>query len=588
MFFQGSLRRKIVAIGVLQLLMVSGVLFYLNYRQAKQTAEEQCVSQAKSIILTAESIREEMARKWELGLFSQQQLTEWNKRGELEKVLGAVPVVTAWKSAMAKAKEGGYEFRVPKFSPRNPKNTPDPVETRALEAFAQGNLNEYYEIDSARNAVRFFRPIRLTHECLLCHGDPATSTALWGNSEGLDPTGTRMEGWHAGEVHGAFEVVQSLDEADAKMAMVMFQGGLVVLGLTALAAGLFFVLITRSITNPIRETVAAFQGFAAGDLTRQLPVQTADEVGQLRQAVNATIERLRAMVQSMNGCAEELSGASSQLTVTAEQLAHGAGETTQQSGTVAAAAEEMSTSMQQMADSTQEMSSNVKTVSSAVEQMTAAIAEVARSAEQAARVANGAASAVETSNERIGALGTAAEEIGKVIEVIQEIAEQTNLLALNATIEAARAGDAGKGFAVVATEVKELAKQTSQATEDIRRRVESIQGSASEAIQALNDIASVVKQVNQASRTIASAVEEQSITTRQIAQNVAHAATNAESVSTGVVQSALATREVTENIARVDQTARQTAEDAGRTRTAGSVMAGLSEQLQSMIRQFRV
>lgn len=139
MFFQGSLRRKIVAIGVLQLLMVSGVLFYLNYRQAKQTAEEQCVSQAKSIILTAESIREEMARKWELGLFSQQQLTEWNKRGELEKVLGAVPVVTAWKSAMAKAKEGGYEFRVPKFSPRNPKNTPDPVETRA-GGFCPGEL----------------------------------------------------------------------------------------------------------------------------------------------------------------------------------------------------------------------------------------------------------------------------------------------------------------------------------------------------------------------------------------------------------------------------------------------------------------
>ena len=588
MLHRRSLRQKIVLIGVCQLLVVSGVLFYLNYRQARRNAEEECVSRARSIVLTVESVRDEMARKWDLGLFSQEQLTAWSKQGKLDKVLGAVPVVTAWHSAMAKAKEGGYEFRVPKFSPRNPKNAPDPIEARVLEAFAQGNLKEHYELDPARNAIRYFRPIRLTRECLLCHGDPAASTALWGNEQGRDPTGATMENWHEGEVHGAFEVVQSLDEADAKTAVAMAQSTLVVIGLTAAAAGLFFLLITRSISNPIRETVAAFEGFARGDLTRQLPVESADEVGQLRLAVNTLIEKLRGMIQNVNRCAEELGDASTELTTTAEQLACGAGETTQQSGTVAAAAEEMTASMQQMADSTQQMSSHVKTVATAVGQMTVAIAEVARSAEQAASVANSAASAVETSNARIGTLGTAAEEIGKVIEVIQDIAEQTNLLALNATIEAARAGEAGKGFAVVATEVKELAKQTSQATEDIRRRVQGIQGSASEAIGALGDIARVVKQVNEASRTIASAVEEQSITTREISQNVAYAATNAETVSTGVAQSADATREVTVNISRVDQTARQTANDADRTRSAGNTMTRLADQLQTMIGQFRV
>jgi methyl-accepting chemotaxis protein len=587
MFQRGTIRTKIVIIGLLQLLLLSGALLGLYYRQAQESARDECLARARSLVLTVESVRNEMACKWDQGLFSQRQVTEWAKKGETKKILAAIPVVTAWKSAMAKAKEGGYEFRVPKLQPRNPAHNPDEVEARALAALTKDDLKEFCEIDKEHNALRYFRPIRLTQECLLCHGDPADSARLWGNSQGLDPTGTRMENWKVGEVHGAFEVVQSLDEADAKTCAAIWKAGTLVIGLAAASALAFFMLITCSITNPLRDTVAAFKVFAGGDLTRTLKVHGNDEVGELRTSANVLIEKLRDMMGKVNHCAAELGGASTQLSATAEQLAHGAEATTQQSGAVAAAAEEMSTSMQHMATSTEQMSGNVKSVASAVEQMTAAISEVARSAERAAGVADSAARSAETSNNKIGHLSVAAVEIGKVIEVIQDIAEQTNLLALNATIEAARAGDAGKGFAVVATEVKELAKQTSQATEDIRRRIESIQGSAGEAVQALHEISHVVTQVNEASRTIASAVEEQSITTREIAQNVARAAENAETVSTGVTQSAAATREVTENIARVDRNARQTAEEASQTRIAGNVAAELAEQLRTMIGQFR-
>jgi methyl-accepting chemotaxis protein len=574
-------------IGLLQLLLVSGALFCMYYRQARTSAQEECLARAKSVVLTVESVRDEMARKWDAGLFSQEQLIEWAKKGQTKKIFAAIPVVTAWHAAMLQAKEGGYEFRVPKFQPRNPLHTPDPIEARALTALAKDDVKELCEIDREQNALRYFRPIRLTQECLLCHGNPANSARLWGNSQGLDPTGARMEDWKVGEVHGAFEIVQSLDAADAKTRVALCKGGAVVLGIAIVSLLAFFVLITRSITDPIRDTVAALKTFAAGDLSRTLDVHTNDEVGELRTSANMLIDKLRDMMGKVNHCAAELGGASTQLSTTAEQLANGAEATTQESGAVASAAAEMSTSMQHMATSTEEMSSHVKSVAAAVEQMTAAISEVARSAERAAGVADSAANSATTSNEKIGTLSVAAVEIGKVIEVIQDIAEQTNLLALNATIEAARAGDAGKGFAVVATEVKELAKQTSQATEDIRRRIESIQGSAGEAVQSLQEIGRVVAQVNEASRTIASAVEEQSITTREIAENVARAAENAETVSAGVSQSAAATREVTENIARVDCNARQTAEEAGQTRAAGKVAAELAGELRSIIGQFR-
>jgi methyl-accepting chemotaxis protein len=588
MFRHWNLRRKIVVISASMLVLVTGMLFWLSYRDAREAARQEYVARARTIALTAESVREEMARKWHLGLFDQKAMTEWAKKGELEKILAAVPVVTAWNSAMQKSKDGGYTFKVPKFEPRNPENAPDELEAAVLKKLAEdGSLKEHCEFDTAKNTVRYFRPIRLTSECMLCHGDPARSKELWGNDKGLDPTGTRMENWKEGEVHGAFEIVQSLDEADMRTAAAIRQKALIVVGFIIGGCVLLFVLMTRSVTQPIRQTVEAFKRFADGDLTETLTVNSHDEMGDLRRAANGLMEKLRGMISRMDHCASELIGSSTDLRQSADQLADGAEQTTQQSTTVAAAAEEMAVNMQNMARSTEQMSTNVTTVTASVEQMTTAISEVARSAEQAAAVADSAARLARTSNDKIGQLGQAASEIGKVIEVIQEIAEQTNLLALNATIEAARAGEAGKGFAVVATEVKQLARQTAEATEDIRCRIQAIQRSSDEAIQAITEIGDVVAQVNGASRTIAAAVEEQSITTQEIARNVAEASNSAQSVAVGIAETAQAAKEVTHNIAQVDVNAKQTASDAGRTQEAGGGLARLAEQLHELVQQFQ-
>ena len=583
-----NLHWKIIFLGASLLVGVAAVLFWLGHREAHDATHDEYVARARSIALTAESVRAEMGRKWDLGLFDQHQLVDWAKQDQVEKVLGAVPVVTAWKSAMARAEEGGYAFRVPKFQPRNPENEPDEVEAKALQAFKQDDqLAEQVVFDGHTNSIRYFRPIRLTKECLLCHGNPSTSEELWGNTDGLDPTGGPMEDWNEGEVHGAFEVVQSLDEADARIAAAFWKKLGIVIGLVAVGCGVLFVVVTRSISRPIRETVEAFTMYAEGDLRRQLDVRSSDEVGQLRGAVNQLTSSLRTMITNSTGCAEQLLASSSELTSTATQLSDGADQTTSQSNAVAAAAEEMSTSMEQVAGSTQQMSENIGSVATSIEGITTAISEVAQSAEQAASVADDAARLASVSNDRIGALGSAADEIGKVIEVIQDIAEQTNLLALNATIEAARAGDVGKGFAVVANEVKDLARQTAEATEDIRSRVEGIQGSSAEAIDAISQIVDVVGKVNEASRTIASAVEEQSITTKEIAQHVSQASGSSEAVSVGVGETATASREVAENIVQVDRNAQQTTHDAGRMRTAADRLAELAEQLQSSIGRFK-
>ena len=157
----------------------------------------------------------------------------------------------------------------------------------------------------------------------------------------------------------------------------------------------------------------------------------------------------------------------------------------------------------------------------------------------------------------------------------------------NATIEAARAGEAGRGFAVVATEVKELAKQTAAATDDIRRRIEGIQASTGEAVEAIKEISDVINKVNKVSRTIAAAVEEQSITTKQIANHVSQTASAAETVAQGVNESAAASQEITQNITRVDQVLKQTARGAKQSMEAGADFSEVAEKMQSLVGQFK-
>jgi len=347
-------------------------------------------------------------------------------------------------------------------------------------------------------------------------------------------------------------------------------------------------ILTRSLTKPLRQTVDVLKAVAAGNLVKRLETGRHDEIGQMATALNQAVENTSSVVKRLHEAAGVLGSSSGNLMTVASQLTSGAQETTSQSATVASAAEEMSTNMTNMASSTEQMTDNVKMVASAVEQMTASIAEIAKNAEQASGTVNTAVQMARASNDDVAQLGNAADEIGKIVETIQDIAEQTNLLALNATIEAARAGDAGKGFAVVATEVKELAKQTADSTEDIRARIEGIQSSAGKAVQSIGEITAVIDQVSDFSKTIASAVEEQSITTKEIARNVSQTSLAAATVSVGITESASASQEITRSISGVDTAAKKTAQGASLTRTASGELSELAEQLQSLVGQFTV
>ncbi len=583
---------KFMAVGIGTTILLVGVLLFFYVRFDKVETVKSYAEKARSICLISESIRQEMEEKWALGLFPMEDIKAYASSGQMDKLLATVPVVSAWKSAMRKAEQGDYTFRVPKFSPRNPKNEPDygqshKIEGPALEKMKRDQLDEYHVVDTHTNSVRYFLPIRLSETCLICHGDPGQSKTLWGRDDGKDPTGGPFENWKAGEIHGAFEVIQSLDEADAQLRSRVFKAAALIVSGTLLAALVFF-LVARSITGRLKQAVAFADHMAEGDLSHEIDIRCEDETGKLARAMNSMVKNLRGMIDNISQGVEMLSGSSEQLNEASQTMSADSSEASELAVTVAAAAEEMSVTMASVRAAVEETAGNVNSVSAAAEEMTATINEIVANTEQSKQVTETAVSQAGQVSEQVSQLGSAAQEIGKVTETITDISEQTNLLALNATIEAARAGEAGKGFAVVANEIKVLANQTAEATTEIRMKIERMQGSTQETTEGIEEIIRVINAVNESVSAIVGAVEQQSQATAEIAQNVSQASLGISEVTENVGECAVVTDEVAKDISRVSLASSEISNRSINVKFTAEELSGLAVKLNELMDKFKL
>ena len=315
----------------------------------------------------------------------------------------------------------------------------------------------------------------------------------------------------------------------------------------------------NAVVAPMQEAGSVLQMVAAGDLTAHVEGNYQGDHARIKNDINSMADKLSGSMGQISNNAQTLASSSEELSAVSAQMSANAEETSSQANVVSAASEQVS--------------KNIQTVATATEEMSASIKEIAKSATEAAKIATSAVRTAESTNATVGKLGESSAEIGQVIKVITSIAQQTNLLALNATIEAARAGEAGKGFAVVANEVKELAKETAKATEDISRKIEAIQGDTKGAVVAIGEITTIINQLNDISNTIASAVEEQTATTNEITRNVGEAAKGSS--------------QIVENIVSVATAAKSTTEGATNTQTAAAELARMAAELQRLVGEFK-
>ena len=595
MFENVSLKYKVLFLAIIGPVIVASVLAVQQVYQIKEAGHEDIIHQSRAVILMAEAAREEMSKKLNMGV-----IKPFDEFESKEALVEAVPIITAINMAQSNAKELNYTFRVPKVSPRNPENTPTELELTVLDKLKAENLEEY--ILNEADQIRYFKAIRLTEECLFCHGDPKGAK---------DPTGGTKEGWKTGEIHGAFEIIASLETAQAKMIQAEIYTAIETACILILIGVISWFTVNLVIVSPLFRIRNYAQAVAAGDLSVVPEGKFSAELRIVKDAIATMVEHLKEKMTEAakkKDEAEVASGKAEKAMVEAKEqeskasalltkMQRVAAEASKIAEQVTSAADQLSAQADQVSNGAEVQRERTAQTATAMEEMNATVLEVAKnsassasSAQQAKDQASEGATIVKdaiqaisevheltaTLKQSMDQLGAQTTDIGQIMNVIEDIADQTNLLALNAAIEAARAGEAGRGFAVVADEVRKLAEKTMDATKQVGTAIQTIQDGAASNIKSVDTAATAVERAtnlaNKSGDSLGQIVDFAEETSGQV-----------QSIATAAEEQSAASEEINHAVDDINMIASETVEGMNQSAQAITELARLSNELRALI-----
>jgi methyl-accepting chemotaxis protein len=591
---------KIVATAVLVVLTAVIADYVVFVRGYRASAQEAMVEKARAFSAVADEAKNHASTLYRENSFDEARLRAdlaadlaAGRTADQSRLFKTVPVVVGWTSAREAASREKVDFRISALEARNSRNQlvqgsfERDLFEKLLKQIDGGGPDTINAVDSSTNNLHFMRAIRLTENCLVCHGTPGSSYDR--DKTGKDVTGHVMESWKVGQVHGSYHVVMPLAPVNRQAMAFLATGLMWTVPLVALALGAFVFIVGTRLKRPLAELTGKTSEIGGGKLATVIPsglTDRTDEIGDLARALGGLSSALRGSLVRVLGGTGTLGVVSHGLVDVSNRLERGAQNTAEQARSAAAASEEASATTESVAGGIGQASDNLRHLVSSTEQMSSTVSDIAANASKAKSVSDHATSRADAVANVMQELGRAAKDIGVITETIKSISAQTNLLALNATIEAARAGAAGKGFAVVAHEIKELASQTAAATESIQQTIGGIQTSASSAIDDIGSVSTVIREVGELVTNIAAAIEEQAAVTRDLAGNIGHGSSAIGEASTHVSEMAIVARQLSENVSRLSREGRAVQSDASHLHADADMVENVAKALTELATRF--
>lgn len=594
-----TIKNKIIYGTVITILTTVFIGTILSVNDIKEVAKEGLVQHVRAVKAMGETVLNQTSLNWESNMFNMDAI----KKNIDNRDYSIIPIVSAFNAIKKAGESTIFSFRTPVVNPRNPGNKATEADLQILDKLKNENLKEYYYIDRDHDQLHYYQTLRMGDHCIKCHGDPALSDKYWGNKDGLDLTGKKMEGYKTGDFYGAMVLTYSLDALSPDLIKNMIINNILYF-LIYIAGIIIIIFIVRKALRPLDDVAMALEemGHGEGDLTRKIWIKTHDEVGNVAVLFNQLIEQLRGMIRT--------------IIESANYIAHSSVDMTNSSGSLASVAQDQAASIEETSSAMEEIKATIDSVFETtkiqaakagdnrklMEFLSDAINQINKTAQNASMMAdetykhaiNGEQVLAQTV-EGMKDINDSSEKIKDFISIINDISDQINLLSLNASIEAARAGEHGKGFAVVAEEIAKLAEQTAGSTSEIRKLIEesnskTVMGTqlVAKTADSLKLIITNVKSTAVLMEEIAKSSVELDETSKTAAGNAKNVNRMSEEISTMMKEQSSSSNEILKAIDRINEVTQSVASGSEELAASSEELSSQSELLKNLVNKFRI